>query len=243
MKRYIDLQLNAPISDQTKTERMIETAAQLGYSLLAIPTPPDITKKQVDVLKQICSNHKLDLATRVNLSPRTPKELLQNLRKLRRKFEIIAVKCHTKDVARQAAKDRRVDLLQFPATDPRRRFFDDAEAELASQALSALEIELVPLLQLNSSDRIRLLSALRREVATATRFKVPVTLSSGATDELLMRGPHEYAALATLFDFPFFSALQALSETPKNIVERNRKKLSPCYVAPGIYVVGKGTDD
>jgi RNase P/RNase MRP subunit p30 len=142
-------------------------------------------------------------------------------------------------VARQAAKDRRVDLLQFSVTSLRKRFFDEAEAELASQALASLEIELAPMLQLTSFSRVRLLSRLRKEVATATRFKVPITLSSGATEELLMRGPHDYAALTTLFDLPLSSALKALSDNPLIMVERNRKKLSPDYVAPGIQVVGR----
>jgi len=178
----------------------------------------------------------------VTFAPRNSNELLQSLRRYRRKFEVIAVRCDTKDVARQAAKDRRVDLLQFSVTSLRKRFFDEAEAELASQALASFEIELAPLLQLTSISRVRLLSRLRKEVATATRFKVPVTVASGATEELLMRGPHDYAALTTLFDMQSSSALGALSDNPWGIVERNKKKLSADYVAPGIRVVGRRAD-
>jgi len=243
MKRFADLHLRVPLNDQPKAESMIRKASELGYNLIGIPLSPHTTREQISQLRQICRDTKIDLATRVNFSPRTPKELLQSLRRFRRKFEIVAVRCHTKDVARQAAKDRRVDLLQFSATSIRKRFFDESEAELASQALSAIEIELAPILQLTSFSRVRLLSRLRKEVTTAERFKVPITLSSGATDELLMRSPHDYAALATLFDWPMSSALRALSETPWATVERNRKKLSPDYVAPGIHVVGRKTGD
>ena len=76
-------------------------------------------------------------------------------------------------------------------------------------------------------------------MATAERAKVPVILSSGATSELLMRGPHDFASLTTIFDYALSSALKALSETPRQMVEQNRKKLSPDYVAPGIRVVGR----
>jgi ribonuclease P/MRP protein subunit RPP1 len=243
MKRFADLHLRVPIEDRHKAETMIQKASKLGYSLVGIPLPPHISKEQIGKLRSICSNAKLDFATRVNFSPRNPNELLQNLRRYRRKFEIVAVRCHTKDVARQAAKDRRVDLIQFSATNLRKRFFDESEAELASQALSSLEIELAPMLQLTSFSRVRLLSRLRREAATAERFKVPITISSGATDEQFMRGPRDYAALTTLFDLTFPSALRALSETPWVTVERNRRKLSPDYVAPGICVVGSKTGD
>jgi RNase P/RNase MRP subunit p30 len=243
MKRFADLHLRVPLEDQHKAETMIQKASKLGYSLVGIPLPPHATKEHISQLRHICSNAKLDFATRVNFSPRNPNELLQSLRRYRRKFEIVAVRCHTKEVARQAAKDRRVDLLQFSATNLRKRFFDESEAELASQALSSLEIELASMLQLTSFSRVRLLSRLRREVATAERFKVPITLSSGATDEQFMRGPRDYAALTTLFDLTLPSALRALSETAWVTVGRNRRKLSPDYVAPGIRVVGRKTGD
>ena len=243
MKQFADLHLRVPLKDTSQTEKMIFKAQKLGYSLIGIPISPHIAREQISKLKQICKDAKVDFVSRVNLSPRNSNELLNDLRQFRRKFEIIAVRCDTKDVARQAAKDRRVDLLQFSVTNLRKRFFDEQEAELASQALSSLEIELAPILQLTSFSRIRLLSGLRKEVATAERAGVPIILSSGATAEQLMRGPRDYAALTTIFDLPLSSALKAVSETPWVTVERNRKKLSPDYVAPGIRVVGRKTVD
>jgi len=243
MKRFIDLHLRVPLNDLIQSEKMICKASELGYSLVAIPFPPNATVEQIEHLRQICSVANIDFVSRTNLSPRNSNELLYDLRQYRRKFEIISVRCNTKDVARQAAKDRRVDLLQFSVTNLRQRFFDEQEAELSSQALSSLEIELAPMLQLTSFSRIRLISRLRREAAIAQRAKVPIILSSGATTEAFMRGPHDYASLTTLFDLPMFSALKALTETPLFMVERNRLKLSPYHVAPGIRVVGTKTDD
>jgi len=239
MRKFVDLHLRAPIKDPDQVERMVRKSSELGYRLVGLILPPNVTRDQISQLQNICNNAKVDLVTRVDLSPKTPRELLRDLRRFRRKFEVISVKCASKGVARQAAKDRRVDLLLFPATDLRRRFFDRAEAELASKALSSLEIELAPLLSLTGFSRIRLLSRLRSEVAIAERFKVPVTISTGATNEYLLRGPHDYAAFTTLFDMSVSAALRALSEDPLAIVERNREKLSPNYVAPGIRVVGR----
>jgi len=241
MRRFADLHLRSPIRNLDQLERMVSKSSELGYRLVGIPLPPNVTRDEINQLQRICSGAKTDFVTRVKLAPKTPRELLHDLRLLRRKFEVVSVTCTSKGVARQAAKDRRVDLLSFPATDLRKRFFDHAEAELASRALSCLEVEMAPLLSLTGFSRIRLLSRLRREVAIAKRFKVPVAISSGATDEHLLRGPHDYAALATLFDMPQPSALRALSEDPVAIVERNREKLSPDYIAPGIRVVRRKT--
>jgi RNase P/RNase MRP subunit p30 len=243
MKRFADLHLRVPLKDMSQAEKMIKKASELGYSLVAIPFPPNAKQEQIRQLKQICDDAKLDFVSRTNLSPRNSSKLLHELRRYRRKFAIVAVRCDTKDVARQAAKDRRVDLLNFSVTNLRQRFFDEQEAELASQALSSLEIELTPLLQLTSFSRVRLLSSLRKEVKTAERADVPITLSSGAVDEQLMRGPRDYVALTILFDLPLPSALKALSEAPLVTVERNRRKLSPDYVAPRVRVVGRKTCD
>ena len=243
MKQFADLHLRVPLKDAEKTEKMIQKAKELGYSTVGISLPFNVKKEQINYLKQVCEDAQVDFVSRVDLSPRNSNELLSELRKCRRKFEIVAVRCDSKDVARQAAKDRRVDLLQFSVTNNRKRFFDEQEAELASQALAALEIEMAPLLQLTSFSRIRLLSSLKKEVATAERTDVPVLISSGATKEQLMRGHHDYAALATIFDMPLSSALKALSEMPREIVERNRNKLSTSYVAPGIRVLGRRSVD
>jgi len=237
MRRFVDLRLRPSINDPDQVERMVSKSSELGYELISIPLPPNIPRDKVDQLQRICSDAKIDFVSRVDFAPKTPGELLHDLRRFRRKFEVVSVTCTSKHVARQAAKDRRVDLVSFPTTDIYKRFFDHAEAELASRALSGLEIEVAPLLSLSGSSRTRLLSRLRREVAIAKRFNVPVVISSGATNEYLMRSPHDYAALATLFDMPLPYALRALSEDPLAIVERNRKKLSPDYVAPGIQVV------
>ena len=239
MRKFVDLHLRPVIRDFNQVEDMISRSYELGYGLLGIPLPPDVQRQTVGRLQQICSDVGIDLVTRVDLTPKTSRELLKGLRRLRRKFEVVSVSCASKSVARQAAKDRRVDLLSFP-TDSRKRFFDFAEAELASKALAYLEIDMEPLLSLKGGLRIRFLSHLRREVEIANKFKVPIVISSGATNRYFLRAPRDYAALVTLFDLPPSLGLHALSDNPLAIVKRNREKLSPGYVAPGIRVIKEG---
>ena len=241
---FADLNLLPNLSDMEQTKRMIAKASELGYRLIAIPVPPSpsLAEKYVQQLRGVCQEKAIEFAARLNLKPKTPKELLQLLRKFRRKFEIIAVICDSKAVARQAAKDHRVDLLNFPFTDPHRRFFDRAEAELASNSQASLEIEIKPLLTLKGPVGIRFLSVLRKEAAIAKGFHVPIVVSSGATSELLLRKPFEMAALATLFDLDKPLALDAVSKNPLAIVKRNREKLGPRFVAPGIRLIRMGKD-
>jgi RNase P/RNase MRP subunit p30 len=243
MKRaFADLHLRLNVKDHATTLRITNKAAALGYRLIAVPLEPETAANSITKLRTICTEAKIDFASRIDLRPRTKNELTHQLRRLRRKFEVVCVACENKEVARQAAKDRRVDLLNFPSLDFHRRFFDNAEAELASNSLAALEIDVKPLLVLEGPTRTRVLSSLRREAAIASKFHVPIILSSGVFEERLLRKPREMAALAFLFGLNEASALEAVSQNPKAIVERNREKLGSRFVAPGIRIIKEGKD-
>jgi RNase P/RNase MRP subunit p30 len=241
-RKYVDLHLRLDLDDLQKARCMIDKAAELGYCLVGISLQSSFSEEKKRLLKDMCREAGIDFVSRVDLKLKTPRELLSSLRSVRRRFEIVAVMCESKNVARQAAKDRRVDLLNFPSTEFYRRFFDKPEAELASNSLSALEMDLKPLLMLEGVPRIRLLANLRKEVAIAQDFHVPIVVSSGVNDEMLMRKPLDMAALASLFILDQTSALDAVSGNPAAIVERNRAKLSPKFVAPGIRVIREGKD-
>jgi RNase P/RNase MRP subunit p30 len=243
MKRvFADLHIRLNVKDAAATLRMINKAATLGYRLVAVPLASETRVEEAAKLRAICNEAGIDFASRIDLRPRTPNELMRQLRRLRRKFEVICVACENKAVARQAAKDRRVDLLSFPLRDFRRRFFDRAEAELARNSLAALEIDVKQLLVLEGPVRVRLLSSLRREAAIAKAFHVPIVVSSGVAREVLLRKPREMAALAFLFGLDEASALEAVSQSAGAIVKRNREKLSAKFVAPGIRMVKEGKD-
>lgn len=241
-RKYADLHLCMDLGNSERITRKIRKASELGYCLVAISLPRNFPEERIRELQNICKENKMDFASRVDLKPKTSTELIRSLRRLRRRFEIIAVLCESRQVARQAAKDRRVDLLNFPSYDFRERFFDKAEAELASNALSSLEIDMKLLLTLEGRARIRLLSSLRREVVITEAFHIPIVISSGASSERLMRKPREMAALASLFDLDDSLAVEAVSKNPVAIVERNKEKLSRSFVSPGVRLIRRGKD-
>ncbi len=237
MTKFSDLHLCVPLEDAEQTRRMIQKSSELGYSQIGVPFPAGVKQDAIEQVRRMSQDFGQDLVTRVDLSPRSPGELLSDLRRFRRSFEVVSVLCGSKPVARQAAKDRRVDLLVFSGLDRRRRFFDWAEAELASKSSAALEINLAQVLAVDGFQRVGLLSILRRETALAESYGVPAVFSSGASDVLSLRKPQDFAALALIFDADAPFALRALSANPMSIVESNRKRRSSDYVAPGVRVV------
>lgn len=237
MRKFADLHLKPSLQDLAHVRGMIDKSAELGFHMVGLSLPSTIGAGNMNQLRTMCRDAGVEFAARVDLVPRGRQELLNGLRRLRHEFEIVNVFCVSKVVARQAAKDGRVDLLSFPVAGYPKVFFDHAEAELASNSAAGLEIDMQPLLSLRGFARIRLLAVLRREVATAKSLKVPIIWSSGATDLHFLRKPGDMAYLGMLFGLDLPLALEALSDTPLGIVERNRKKLSPDYVAPGVRVV------
>ncbi len=239
---FADLHLRLNVKDSAGTLRVLRRTAELGYGLVGVSLAAETRADEVERLRGVCGELGVDFVSRVDLRPHNQDDLMRQLRRLRRKFEVVCVACESKAIARQAAKDRRVDLLSFPLLDFRRRFFDRAEAELARGGLAALEVDVKPLLVLEGPTRVRLLSFLRREAAVAKGFGVPVVVSSGVSREFLLRKPREMAALGFLFGLDEVSGLDAVSRSPVALVERNRGKLGGGFVAPGIRVVKEGRD-
>ena len=237
---FVDLHLRINPKDQPAARRLITKAAKMGYNIISIPFTNDVHETEIVALKAVCTQVGIDFALRADFKPRTQEDLTRFLRKFRRSFEVICVVSDSKEVARQAAKDRRVDLINFPSIDYHKRFFDRAEAELASCSLVALEVDIKPLLAMEGPARVRLLSCLRREVAIALEFHVPIVVSSGVGEEVLIRLPRDLASLGYLFGMNESDALDAVSTNPVAIVLRNREKLSSRFIAPGISVVKEG---
>ncbi len=241
MKRvFADLHLKFNPKDTAATQQAIEKAARFGYERVGFAFSFGLQDAEVAALKAACANLGLDLVLRADFKPRNQEDLMRFLRKYRRKLEVICILCDDKEISRQAAKDRRVDLLDFTSLDYHKRFFDRAEAELASCSQTALEIDVKPLLVLEGPSRVRLLTSLRREVTLAKEFHVPIVLSSGVAENRLMRMPHDLASLGLLLGLNEAETLDAVSTNPSSMVMRNRLKLGSAFVAPGITVIKEG---
>jgi ribonuclease P/MRP protein subunit RPP1 len=239
-RTFADLHLRINPKDHKTARQVVSKVARFGYRYISVPFTVAPQEAETAAIKTMCTDAGLDFVLRADFKPQSQEDLMRFLRKFRRQFEIICIVCDNKEIARQAAKDRRVDLLNFPSLDYHKRFFDRSEAELASCSLAALEVDVKSILALEGPPRVRLLSSLRREVAVALEFHVPIVVSSGAWDENLLRMPRDLASLAYLFGLNESEALDAVSDNPESIVMRNREKLSSRFVAPGISVVKEG---
>jgi ribonuclease P/MRP protein subunit RPP1 len=240
---FADLHLRVNPAEPQAIPHFIERAAKFGYNQISIPFTTQLDDAQISSLKAACTAAGLDFVVRADFKPRNQEDLMRFLRKFRRKAEVICIICDDKEIARSAAKDHRVDLINFPSLDYHKRFFDRAEAELAVSNQTALEVDVKSLLVLEGPPRVRLLSSVRREVALAKEFHVPMVLSSGVSEAQFMRMPRDMASIAYLFGLTEVEALDAVSTNPNHIVSVNRMKLGPRFVAPGITILKEGKAD
>jgi ribonuclease P/MRP protein subunit RPP1 len=215
MRSFIDLHL---INCSDNYETLVSTASRLGYSEVAINAPINNLKKIPEI----------SIASRIDIEPRTGSELSNLLREAREKYEIVAVKCPTKEVSRKAAKDSRVDILLFPDDlfVRRQNSLDSQEAVLAAETGCAYEINATEIISIEKNRFSRLIQIIEREINVAHRFEIPVILSSGAISPLQQREPKSLMALTTLLDVSEEEAKKMISTTPAKLLNKNRKKLS-----------------
>jgi ribonuclease P/MRP protein subunit RPP1 len=230
VRRFVDLNIRDPGDPRVLTE-MLKLASKLEFKGIAISTESPAPQALIDEARTLG----IDLASRIDLRPKNARELSKTLRRVRRKFEIVAVHCENKAVSRQAAKDHRVDVLTFPPlkTGRRRVGLDRQGASLASKSNCAYEVSLSDLLN-SGAGRARVLVNLKRDIWNATHEGVPVVVSSGAGTPLRMREPRAIASITSLLDLPEDKGLDAVSVIPTKILERNREKLGPGFVSPGV---------
>ncbi|MEM2576974.1 MAG: RNase P subunit p30 family protein, partial [Candidatus Bathyarchaeia archaeon] len=138
MRKYCDLHLK--LENEKEIFEAAKLIKEIGFKLVGLTFQPNASIVKIKELKKFFQEFNVDLASRIDLKPNNKMELLSNLRKLRRKFEIISVECTSNKIAVTAARDRRVDLISFPLN-----FKTKFTHSIAHVLVGALEINLIDL--------------------------------------------------------------------------------------------------
>ena len=207
-----------------KSEEIISTAKSLEYSTIGLNTKPDSAD--------------LDVVRRLDLDPRNPNELLRSLRSNRWKNEIITVNCRTKSVARQAGRDHRVDLITYPVLGNwRENSLDRQQAGLMRNSGCGYLIDVSHLLENDRKILRKNIVFLKKNTENALKRGIPVVASTCADKVWGLRDPYGVASLLSLLDVDEDHALEMVSSIPNDLVDRNRGKLKPSYIASGVQLI------
>ncbi len=214
MKEYTDLHLRPKTSESAGL--MAQTARALGFRRVAF-TSKDLGEG---------GGTGIEAMTRIDIEASRRGELVDALRRSRRGYDIVAVRCLSKEVARQAARDRRVDILLFPEDPALRRanWLDEHEAELAGGSGCAYEVNASEILGASPVHLSKSVGQIKRDLLNAARHDIPVVLSSGATYPLAMREPRALTALTGLLDVDESFAVEMITINPSKLIERSRER-------------------
>jgi len=234
MRRFTDLYLKPPPNGEVQLQ-MARLAGQLGYSTVAVDFPPEASVAEIDKVRANFTGVGLDVATRVSITPRSRRQLLESLRLLRGRFEVVAVNCVAAEAVNVAARDGRVDIISFRPHHPHVGF----RQSTANICNAALEIVLSWIVGAPASLRGRVIGGVARHISVARSSRVPVLVSSGAENPFMLRAPRDMAAVAaSVLGVDVDEALDFTSTVPNSIVDRNRARMKPQYIGNGVRVVG-----
>ena len=79
MRKFVDLHLCVLLDDIRRIERLVNLSAELGYHVVGIPVPPNISQEKIQQITEICGRAGVEFVKRVDLMPKTSGELLNNL--------------------------------------------------------------------------------------------------------------------------------------------------------------------
>lgn len=233
---FADLCVAPQAFEEDVLKPLVKRALILGYGLLGFSLPLDRPSQSFEKAKRVCSSLGLDASSRIDLAPESEAELRRLLSKVRKRFEIVAVCCKNARVARAACRDRRVDIVYFPKAE--KPLFRGVEATFAAEGETAYEVRVGELVRLEREELLGELWRISIELGFACREGVPVLLTSFASDELGLRAPRDLIAFCTtVLGVDSRTAKYGISQYAKDLVSKNRLKLSSKFVADGVWVV------
>lgn len=236
VRKYVDLHIRSNLSSGSSSiHDIIGMAVKLGFNYIGLADFNRENINQVKELKKTFSEYGVDMVSRVDLFAQNIDDLKKDLRFFRGKIEIISVFCNNLSIARFAARDRRVDVLNFLFNDWKNNFFDVSEAKLSAENNTALEINIADIIRCSyTNERIKMLKIISENIKTALKYNVPVIFSSGAKNVFEMRGPKAMASLSILFGASEFDALNFVSNFPLQLIIENREKLEGKMIYQGV---------
>lgn len=225
--------LNVRAKNRQHLDEFLKMAKEYHFQAIATPT---------SLKKPVIEEKGFKLCRRIEVKADKLGTLKSRVGQWRRKAVIIAVRIGDVNAINWAANDHRVDLLTTYGH-PWQKDLRYSTAKLAASTDTALEVNIVYLLQVSGLKRSRVLKSLRESIRTACRAGMRVVLSSGADSPLRMRSPTALEYIGSLLNINYTTTEKAIRNYPMEIVKRNVAKLGENFIAPGIELIESDSNE
>ena len=233
-RQFIDYIIPESNSD---LKAMIEVATLFGFSQIWIGVNK-LTYE--DELKEIMKESSVELISRLDIDGQstTRNQIIPILRKKRRNFPIIAIKCYDSELTGWAAQDNRIDIINFPLNQVG-KLFTNSVAKLMIKFEKRLEMSLTDLYLAPEKVRIRLIRQMKQAMQLANRKRVSLIINSGSSYTNHLRTPWDLISLSQTICNSNTSYIDSISTIPKKLVSLNKVKVSSDYLGPGVFKISE----
>ena len=236
MTQFYDLRVHSTMSvGESTPSELVEFIDRLGISGICLADFAQKTINDFAKLKDKLRTYNADVFSRVDFSTKSTVTLKRALGHIRGGVDVVGVEYLNRNVLSFAARDSRVDIVIINPENA--KMFRRTAAKLAAKNNTAVEISLRWIISTHGFSRINILGKFRKVVEEAVSANAPLLLSSGAINKYQLRAPRELIAIARLLDIDETKAKEALSDVPKQIINRNIEKRDPNYIMKGVKIV------
>ncbi|XP_018418355.1 PREDICTED: ribonuclease P protein subunit p30 [Nanorana parkeri] len=222
MATFVDLNI-MNCSDVKRLQSVIEMAAHLGYSAVAINHVAEFEKKKMEIGKPLCPadlfpspptvqgrRRPIKILTRLTIIASDPSHYnsLRSTSTLTRPYDIVAVYPKTEKLFHAACTSIDVDVICINVTEKSPFFFRSPPISAAIERGIFFELIYTPAIKDSTLRRYTISNALN---LMQTSKGKNIIVSSGAERPLDLRGPYDVATLGLLFGLSEGPAKAALS--------------------------------
>ena len=227
-------------TNETDLRSMIETCFVFDYSQVWIGSHKSIFDNEIS---RLLEEHPIEIVKRLDIDgiDQTKNQIIPILRKKRRNTPLIAIKCYDSDLTGWAAQDNRIDILTFPIHQIG-KLFTNSVAKLMIRFDKHLELSLRNLYLIPEKFQIQAVRQAKQAMIIAEKKQVPLIFNSGSTSIKQLRSPWELVSLTQTIMPSKDIHIDSLSKIPYKLVSKNQVKISPDYIAPGVFKVTESTN-
>lgn len=202
-----------------ENDELLVEAERLDYNGVAVFNQGNDNNSQLDHLLIRKSSFQVRMG--VEIHSKNAMDLKRKIQKNRKNADVVMVYGGDLRINRAACENSRVDIISHPYRGRRDCGINHVSARRAAENKVAVELNVRYLLKIKPQYRYKVLGYYREILKLQRKFNFPLIITSDAHSIFDLHAPQDIIALTHCFGMGEEEANIALSETPRNIMERN----------------------
>ena len=203
-----------------ESQELVDEVERLGYNGVLTFNHEEIKNKDyTDDLISLKNDSSFQIRRGLMIYSKNTADLKRKIQKSRNEDVLIVYGGDLK-INRSACENPRVDIISHPYHGRRDCGINHISARKAAENEVAVELNIRYLLRSRPQNRYKVLGYYREILKLQRKFEFPLIITSGAHSIFELHTPHDIIALTNCFGMNEEEASFALSETPRNIIER-----------------------